>query len=175
MARAVDWSDPSVIGGLLPRLGFQRYAEYLASPHWRDVKRRYRASNRPQRCVCGAAGSQLHHLTYQRLGAERLTDLELLCEVCHRRVHDVGPKRRPAKKRKPSRAMLSAPLDRLSEPHLRSLPGAVRIPQQKPPKGGFHKKRGSNLKRGEPKPWEWDARPQKRDAGGGARRDRRRR
>lgn len=32
------------------------YAQYLASDHWADVKRRYRGSGLPQRCLgCGNA------------------------------------------------------------------------------------------------------------------------
>jgi 5-methylcytosine-specific restriction endonuclease McrA len=30
---------------------------------------------------------ELHHRTYERLGRELITDLELLCEQCHRSKH----------------------------------------------------------------------------------------
>lgn len=70
-------------------LGFSTYDAYLASPHWRDVKRRYRESDRPQDCfLCGESQHvQLHHMTYVRLGRERLDDLVSLCARCHTMVH----------------------------------------------------------------------------------------
>lgn len=38
--------------------------------------------------MCGATeGLQLHHMTYERIGAEELTDLIPLCETCHNIVH----------------------------------------------------------------------------------------
>jgi 5-methylcytosine-specific restriction endonuclease McrA len=30
---------------------------------------------------------EVHHLTYERLGEERLTDLVALCRSCHEREH----------------------------------------------------------------------------------------
>lgn len=65
------------------------YAAYLRSPHWRDVKRRYRASKLPKKCkVCGEAMYDLHHRTYKRLGNERLADLVPLCRTHHQGLHD---------------------------------------------------------------------------------------
>lgn len=65
-----------------------RYEVYLLSEHWREVKRRYRASDLPQDCyACGAAQVDLHHVTYVRLGHEELTDLVPLCRDHHDRVH----------------------------------------------------------------------------------------
>ncbi len=100
-----DYSSPSFIGGRLSPLGFTNYAEYLASEHWQDVRRLYRESDRPQRCRCGARGAHLHHLTYERLGAELLTDLLLLCQPCHERIHRAEPRKEqrrshPERKRK---------------------------------------------------------------------------
>ena len=68
-------------------LGFKSYAAYLRSNHWEQVKRRYRESDRPQRCPCGARAADLHHLTYERIGREELTDLIALCRDCHRKTH----------------------------------------------------------------------------------------
>lgn len=80
-----------------------RYAAYLRSEHWRDVKARYRASNLPQTCtVCGDPKVALHHRTYQRLGRERLTDLVPLCREHHVKAHEyldtLTPKQRRKKK-----------------------------------------------------------------------------
>lgn len=41
----------------------------------------------PQVCVCDETEIQLHHLTYERIGDELLTDLRPLCARCHALVH----------------------------------------------------------------------------------------
>lgn len=73
----------------LRELGYRDYAHYLSAPHWRDTRERYRASDRPQACYCceEAEDVQLHHLTYERIGAELLEDLVALCRACHAAVH----------------------------------------------------------------------------------------
>lgn len=65
------------------------YAVYLRSGHWQEVKRRYRATRKlPQTCVvCGNQRVDLHHLTYRRIGRERLTDLVPLCREHHDEAH----------------------------------------------------------------------------------------
>lgn len=71
----------------LLKLGYTNYAEYMRSPHWKAVKARYRASDLPQDCICGEQDVQLHHMTYERIGREELTDLTPLCARCHALVH----------------------------------------------------------------------------------------
>lgn len=71
----------------LEHLGYEDYPDYINSPHWREVRARFRNSDRPQTCICGADGVLLHHKTYQRLGAEHLDDLVALCAKCHDMVH----------------------------------------------------------------------------------------
>ena len=65
------------------------YRAYIRSADWRRVRDRYWRSGLPKVCQgCGAIeGLHLHHRTYKRLGAERLTDLVPLCESCHAEVH----------------------------------------------------------------------------------------
>ena len=54
------------------------------------LRRRYRESDRPQNCICGETERlQLHHLTYERVGAERLDDLTPLCANCHAMIHEL--------------------------------------------------------------------------------------
>jgi hypothetical protein len=66
----------------------EEYRAYLRSAYWRDVKRRYRASDLPQACVvCGDPRVDLHHKTYERRGREELTDLEPRCRKHHEEVH----------------------------------------------------------------------------------------
>jgi 5-methylcytosine-specific restriction endonuclease McrA len=63
------------------------YRRHLRSPRWRYLKACI-ARSRGRRCErCGATyGLQLHHKTYIRLGHERPSDVELLCDSCHRRA-----------------------------------------------------------------------------------------
>lgn len=71
------------------------YRIYLRSPHWQDIRARYRASQMPQACVvCGASRVDLHHRTYERLGAELLTDLVPLCREHHGEAHKLRRKYR---------------------------------------------------------------------------------
>lgn len=65
------------------------YEEYMRSPEWRRVRRRYFRSKLPQGCQgCGARQNlHLHHKTYERLGHEELTDLVPVCQVCHALIH----------------------------------------------------------------------------------------
>lgn len=66
------------------------YAAYIRSSAWRSVKKRYRESRLPQKClVCGDTQFDLHHRTYKNLGAERLMDLVPLCRKHHEAVHSL--------------------------------------------------------------------------------------
>lgn len=65
------------------------YNEYIKSNEW-DKKRRERLSHDGYTCQqCGATGQPLdvHHLTYDRLGDERISDLVSLCRPCHKAEH----------------------------------------------------------------------------------------
>jgi len=78
------------IGGWarLNALGFETYAAYLRSPHWKAFRTSYVASSRPMTCVCcGSEKGQLHHQTYRRLGCEELDDVFPLCSPCHQELH----------------------------------------------------------------------------------------
>lgn len=74
-------------------LGYRVYVDYLASPHWLDVKARWKATNLFKGWVCHSIGCDskdglsLHHWTYARLGAEEVSDLILVCRECHSRIH----------------------------------------------------------------------------------------
>jgi DNA-binding Lrp family transcriptional regulator len=71
-----------------PKPSDPEHAAYLRSPHWRAVRERYK-SKRPWVCgVCPRTNRlHLHHLTYERLGRERLSDLIPLCRTHHMRAH----------------------------------------------------------------------------------------
>jgi len=68
------------------------YQTYLRSEHWKEPKKRFRASRLHKHCcyVCGTRyGLQVHHKSYRRIGNERLHDLLYLCDDCHWSVHHV--------------------------------------------------------------------------------------
>ena len=65
------------------------YNEYLRSDTWaaRRAKVIRRENGICQGCM-EAQGTQVHHLTYDRVCRELLTDLALLCDACHENAHD---------------------------------------------------------------------------------------
>lgn len=68
------------------------YVAYLKSPEWL-AKRRLLTRQYGSRCTCcdsiPTSGNplDLHHLTYERLGNERLEDLTVVCRKCHDLIH----------------------------------------------------------------------------------------
>lgn len=92
--RNVPWPGPQGVkvwerDRRVRELGYTNYADYIHSVRWYETRRRYRASDRPQDCqLCGGDKQiALHHLTYERVGNERLDDLLPLCNDCHQLVH----------------------------------------------------------------------------------------
>jgi len=68
----------------------KQYTDYMASPEWKAKKRQV-FSARGYVCEhCKATDVQLHvhHLTYIRLGNEKLEDLAIVCRPCHNKAHD---------------------------------------------------------------------------------------
>jgi hypothetical protein len=74
----------------LAALGFATYSEYLASPHWAEIRLAHRHELRCRACKATGVRLSLHHRTYARLGAERLDDVVKFCDGCHARVHEYG-------------------------------------------------------------------------------------
>jgi hypothetical protein len=71
------------------------YGRYLASREWALKKRdlRERSNAMCERCGRGPY-QETHHLTYERIGHERLEDLQALCRRCHQflsAVTDIDP------------------------------------------------------------------------------------
>lgn len=61
------------------------YLTYMRSAAWFALRRVIilRAKGRCERCHKGGR-LEVHHLTYERLGHERLTDLLAVCPSCHK-------------------------------------------------------------------------------------------
>lgn len=71
------------------RLAELDYSDYLKTAHWQSL--RIQALERAgYRCqVCNSpARLEVHHRTYERRGAEHLTDLTVLCAKCHSKFHE---------------------------------------------------------------------------------------
>jgi len=68
-----------------------RYHEYLKTPEWRAKRRLVieRARGLCEGCGINAA-TQVHHLTYEHVGAEFLWELRAVCDGCHERAHAPG-------------------------------------------------------------------------------------
>ena len=69
------------------------YKEYLKSEKWQKI-RKTAFSQRGKKCeVCQSVKSlHIHHLTYDRIFNESLSDLQILCRKCHEKVHDIQKK-----------------------------------------------------------------------------------
>jgi hypothetical protein len=65
------------------------YHAYLESPEWLERRRAVllRAGDRCELCRFRQA-TQVHHLTYERIGDEWLSDLIAVCRDCHELEHD---------------------------------------------------------------------------------------
>lgn len=66
----------------------ERYHTYLQSAQWRNLVAKVKERDK----VCQLTGStqnlEVHHITYDRLGNENLSDLVLLSRKAHQFVHD---------------------------------------------------------------------------------------
>lgn len=69
------------------------YQEYLQGAHWKQVRQQALeyAAHRCQICYRQDQTLHVHHRTYERLGAEFLSDLTVLCHLCHERHHKALP------------------------------------------------------------------------------------
>ena len=67
--------------------------EYLHNQHWNDFRHGWWKRHPAARCYrCGSGHPlDLHHLTYERIGRERDSDVIPLCRADHERAHDRGP------------------------------------------------------------------------------------
>lgn len=64
----------------------EEYHKYLQSDQW-HATRRLAFAKHGTVCFCGKIAIDMHHLTYERVGNERLDDLLPLCRTCHDSYH----------------------------------------------------------------------------------------
>lgn len=64
------------------------YNRYLESPQWKALRVKVLRRDKFVCQGCGTAGAtQVHHLTYKRVGREMLFDLVSVCDTCHDSIH----------------------------------------------------------------------------------------
>jgi len=81
------------------------YKEYLKSKHWKNKRKEFYKTTEAKCSWCGETKNlNLHHLTYDNIGNEKLEDLICLCASCHKKLHQETDKfkvkRKPIKKKK---------------------------------------------------------------------------
>ncbi|HEX3856974.1 MAG TPA: HNH endonuclease [Verrucomicrobiae bacterium] len=61
------------------------YDQYINSAQWRNISALMKriAGNKCGHCGRSSSKLEVHHLTYERFGRERMNDLVVLCESCH--------------------------------------------------------------------------------------------
>ena len=66
------------------------YADFLRTRYWKNLRERV-FKERGRKCErCNRTTYlQVHHLTYERRGRERMEDLEILCRDCHKQEHNI--------------------------------------------------------------------------------------
>lgn len=72
------------------RMTREEYMAYMKSPEWKAIRaeRLKLDDSTCQHCGACYVPLQIHHITYKRLGEERLEDLISLCETCHKKEHE---------------------------------------------------------------------------------------
>lgn len=67
----------------------RQYEDYINSRAWQENRRQaFRHYGRKcQQCGRSDLVLNVHHLTYQRFGHEKMRDLKILCDDCHKVLH----------------------------------------------------------------------------------------
>ena len=85
-----SWREQLFKRQRLTELGLKRFEDYFQTLHWRQFRRAAFEDQRKRlgHNQCELRGERdvtliVHHLTYERLGAELLSDVRLVCKPCH--------------------------------------------------------------------------------------------
>jgi len=72
-----------------PLMSHEDKLKYLASPKWQQLKMHVKLRDGFHCKKCNSKHKlEVHHITYQNLGAEHLEDLVTLCRTCHGKLHE---------------------------------------------------------------------------------------
>lgn len=73
----------------LKKLARADYAAYLKSKHWQRVRKHAHEFYGRKCCRCGSKNIlEVNHRHYNSLGHEKMKDVKLLCNRCHRNHHE---------------------------------------------------------------------------------------
>ena len=62
---------------------------YMDSPEWQSKRQLVLARDNHQCVVCGSTHNlNIHHIDYSNLGDEHLSELTVLCQLCHSSLHE---------------------------------------------------------------------------------------
>lgn len=85
-----SWREQLFKRERVAELGLKRFEDCFDTPHWKQFRRTVFEDQRKRlghnKCeLCGERDVTLivHHLTYERLGAELLSDVRIVCKPCH--------------------------------------------------------------------------------------------
>lgn len=68
------------------------YYAYLKTQAWEDMRQKIFRRDGFKCVICHEAKNlNVHHITYENLGAEKESDLVTLCQACHEKVHSGDP------------------------------------------------------------------------------------
>ena len=65
-----------------------RFGTYYTSTEWQNTRSRMLTRDDHLCQACGAPATDVHHITYDRLGCENDLDLISLCAHCHSLIHE---------------------------------------------------------------------------------------
>jgi hypothetical protein len=78
----------SVLAPNAKRMTTAEYHSYLKSPEWKALVSKVKARDKVCQLTASTDNLEVHHITYDRLGNEDLSDLVLLSRDAHQSVHD---------------------------------------------------------------------------------------
>lgn len=74
---------------IIKRFQTMDYKEYLNTIHWKTFKNAA-LLHFNKKCTCGNTSNlQVHHKTYDNLGKETFSDVIVLCDTCHKKIHNL--------------------------------------------------------------------------------------
>lgn len=90
----------------------KRYKDYLASPEWLafSTEAKVETGGRCQGCDRETWDLAVHHLTYERLGNEKATDVWVVCRRCHLKFHRHHKKRVNKERKRQGKAKIRGTL-----------------------------------------------------------------
>lgn len=90
----LNWRCNRIGGKVIPRIGkdrwafWDKYREYTKSKEWQARRELVKMRDGGRCRMCGSKPAyNVHHLTYERVGKEKLGDLLLVCDACHKDEH----------------------------------------------------------------------------------------